>query len=768
MAHSTSRRAYNVFVAGVAGATLAACGGGGDDAPSVAPTATVLSSQPGYVSGGEALIGVSGTTTALRLKLNGADVATTFARDPADSTRVIGLVSGLKVGVNTLTIDAGGPASTLTLTSWPITGPMLSGPQITPFICQTDVFMLPDGSRLGAPLDASCSATTRVNYVYRSTAGGALLPMPSTTALPTDVASATNSLGVTVPFVVRVETGTLNRGIYQNAVLHDPTRDPAPTPLTPPAGWNRRLVGVHGTGCTGGWYIQGAAQGIDILAGATLNPALPNVLSRLAEGYAMFTSTLNHPTTSCNITVAGESAMMGKERFIETFGVPFYTVSEGASGGAYTSLQVADAFPGVFDGVLIGATYPDAMSIATSALDAKLLSKYLYVNNTAAYTQEQMVAVAGNKNARAWYDLAAQSGRTDPIPGRVDPLPASPLLGGYRSGVFNAAVPPGLRYDPVNNPRGARPTVFDVNRNVLGIDPATGFALRPFDNVGVQYGLSALNAGTITPTQFIDLNEQVGGYDVDGNYTATRSVGNPDAIERAYQSGLQLGGGGGLASIPVFDTSVIYDEDQIYHYQWFHFAARERMRLSNGDSQNHVMWRGGAPITETSPALGGTTPAGLALSQAMANRSWAAFIKWMEAYKSDKSSDTQRVKVIRGKPAEAVDGCFSKDPSPAFIAEAQTLSNQPNSQCNTLWPSWTATRIEAGGPVASDKLKCQLKPLDAADYKVAFTAAESTRLNTVFAQGVCDWSKPGVSQTAVVPYASFGPSTANLVFDVTK
>ena len=34
----------------------------------------------------------------------------------------------------------------------------------------------------------------------------------------------------------------MNRGIYQNAVLHDPTNDPAPTPFTPPPAWNRRLI----------------------------------------------------------------------------------------------------------------------------------------------------------------------------------------------------------------------------------------------------------------------------------------------------------------------------------------------------------------------------------------------------------------------------------------------------------------------------------------------------------------------------------------------
>ena len=36
------------------------------------------------------------------------------------------------------------------------------------------------------------------------------------------------------------------------------------------------------------------------------------------------------------------------------------------------------------------------------------------------------------------------------------------------------------------------------------------------------------------------------------------------------------------------------------------------------------------------------------------------------------------------------------------------------------------------------------------------------------AAGVCDWSKPAVSKTGVVPYASFGPSTVNLVFAISK
>ena len=75
--------------------------------------------------------------------------------------------------------------------------------------------------------------------------------------------------------------------------------------------------------------------------------------------------------------------------------------------------------------------------------------------------------------------------------------------------------------------------------------------------------------------------------------------------------------------------------------------------------------------------------------------------------------------------------------------------------------------MEAGGPLASNNLKCQLKPVDLADYKLSFSAADLSRLRTIFPSGVCDFSKAGANFAKVVPWASFGPSKTNLVFDVT-
>src|SRR4029079_1681403 len=155
-----------------------------------------------------------------------------------------------------------------------------------------------------------CSAPTNVQYVYMPYDGKELKPLADTRELPADVATITTSAGKTVPFVVRVETGTMNRGIYQNAVLHDPTRDPAPTPFTPPPAWNHRFLAIHGVGCPTGWCRQVGVMGVTPLAGP--------MLARLGDGYVIFTNTLNHPTNSCNAFLAGPPTTVVPQTETET------------------------------------------------------------------------------------------------------------------------------------------------------------------------------------------------------------------------------------------------------------------------------------------------------------------------------------------------------------------------------------------------------------------------------------------------------------------
>src|SRR6185503_4524143 len=102
---------------------------------------------------------------------------------------------------------------------------------------------------------------------------------------------------------------------------------------------------------------------------------------------------------------------------------------------------------------------------------------------------------------------------------------------------FDDALPVNLRYNPVTNPIGARATVADHTINVYGEDPVTGFARRPLDNVGVQYGLLALNAGKITVDEFLTVHEKVGGVDIDFKPIPTRTTADRGALHRAYISG---------------------------------------------------------------------------------------------------------------------------------------------------------------------------------------------------------------------------------------
>jgi hypothetical protein len=707
---------------------------------------STLSSRPQLVSGGDVLVSIklppSIESSQLRVTLNGQDITSAFVADGA-SHSPLGLVTGLRLGKNSLIAWSansrnGSARARLTLTNHPSTGPIISGPHQEPFICTAAQYKIYSGlygiepiddTTLGPPTDAQCSFPTKITYLYMPKGGTALKPLPDAKVLPEDASQVTTLAGTIVNFVVRVETAAIDRGIYQSAVLHDPTSDGEPSWRTPPRGWNRRLIAVEGAGCPGGWYHQGTVGASMNLAGVAefslFSPA------RLGEGYALFANTLQNASQNCNSVLAGEAAMMSKEHFIKTFGMPKFTVSAGASGGSYGSSQLVDALPGLFDGILIAATFPDPLSIAFSGADGHLLTHY-FATNPGALTLEQLLAVSGYKSNKAFVDAANQAGRIDPVPNRVD-------IVDYKSAVWNPIVPEALRYDPLRSPHGARPTLFDSARNIYGIDPKTGFARRPFDNVGVQYGLNALNSGAIGPKEFLALNKNIGGYDPDANYIQSRVEGDVHAIRRAYESGLQLSSSGGLKAIPIFDITGVMNEDGGYHYQWFHFAQRERLIQAAGDSANFVMWRGNPVPFE---------------------KAWSTFIDWVEATTADTSMLSAREKTLRNKPKPAVDGCWSN--SSEFIAEWQSFDHLPSTHCNTLFPSFAFPRYVAGGPLAANIIKCQLKPLDRKDYEVKFTIEEWRQLSVIFPRGVCNWSKAGVASRGVKTWSSFGPGLGNL------
>jgi len=704
----------------------------------------VLSSRPYMVSGGDALVRVSVkkkdvSLGAVRIELNGANITGAFRAD-AGARTLTGLVTGLRLGENELSVDAKGKGhgradAGITLTNYPIQGPIISGPHEFPFACTTASFIPfgPLGSpTLGAPLDADCSVERRVQYVYRTTAGVfKSLPQPYS-PLPGDV-------GVTdtgVPYIVRLETGTINRAIYQTAILHNPN-DAAPSPFSPPAGWNKRLVYPLGGGCIGGWYTQG--------------PDLVNPVdhSFLRFGYGVASATLNTFGNNCNDLLSSETVLMVKERFIESYGVPLFTIGTGGSGGAYQSNQTGDNYPGTFDGIVTTSSFPDVTTGMLPMGNSRLLDIYFNKTRPGVYSADLQKAISGYLSVSidpvlGWRGMINHMSNVRGP--RMDPRVAFPdqIVAGTR---------PENRYDPVTNPDGARGDVYDHTVNVYGVIPNTPvpgmakFAQRPLDNVGLQYGLKALNDGKITVDQFLDLNEVIGGFDIDFNRVANRTVHYKDATKRAYQGGRILNGGGGLASMAIItrmgagDLNVNGDVHVRYHAQ----AIRQRLINANGNADNQAIY-------------GNLAPMDMMIEQVS---------RWLTAVKADSSDRSLREKVIANRPGDVVDACWSVNPITKLldkIIETQTLSGP--GECNKLFPVGLSPELVAGSPINVDIIKCQLKAIDMNDYKVSFSTQQRAKLQAIFPTGVCDWSKKGVKQAKSRTWASFGPSPVNQVFDI--
>lgn len=691
---------------GVALAMLAPGLPAGAQAAAPAISLTTVSNRPTMVSGGDVLVRmevpVGIAPESVRVELNGRNVTDEFQRQ-GDTRTFIGFMQGLSEGANTLVARGEGGARTeLAITNYPITGPIFSGPQEEPFVCMTETFRR--GS-LGAPLDEDCSIYPQAEYRYKST-DGSMKILQDPTALPADVAQTTVLTGATVPFVVRLETGTINRAIYETAVLFDPTQGqsrPRPTVANP--GWNRRLVYTFGGGCRAGWYQQGETTG--------------GVLDELflSRGYAVASASLNVFGNNCSDLLAAETAMMVKEHVVETYGVPRFTIGWGCSGGSYQSHQIADNYPGILDGIVVGCSFPDVTSVTNFTLmDARLLEVYFTKTAPDLFTREQQRAVSGFGQWGGIPNLSEGAKRLDP------------------DAEFNRRVPPEARYNPDTNPRGARGTVYDHTVNAYGRDPATGFALRPLDNVGIQYGLAALNAGTISKEQFLDLNERIGGLDRDANQVPQRTVADSQATRAAYETGRILSGAGGLRTTPIIDQRSYTDDmpNGDIHMRIHGFSTRQRLIRNNGNADNQVML-----VQDFRGARGFFSTQNPVLRDALGQMD-----RWLVAIQADTSATPQAQKVVGARPADLQDACWTAQGEK--IVEKQTYDGP--GRCNQIFPSFPTPRQVAGGPLDNDIVKCQLKPINLADYAVSFTPAEQARLQRTFPGGVCNWAVPGVDQ----------------------
>jgi hypothetical protein len=780
--------------------TLAACGGGSDSAgpddragPQAAADAMtvavrLLSSAPQWVSGGDARIEVRaapGLHDKLEVWINGQRTAQALA---SHGDRLEGVVGGFVDGPNTLEIrhaKGRGVAASLQLTNHPITGPMFSGPQQHPFVCTTNQLgQMPKVDTASPPgyavrnaqgevvgYSRNCSIDTVVSHLYRAT-DNSWKPLPADGSRPADMTMTTLPDGRTVDFVVRREVGSINRFLYSFAMLAPRGEDVAKPDLSL---WNGRLE----------YYFQGGVA-IGHSQGTVHSRSLdPDVLKM---GYAIVHSSGNNTGTHYNLQVAGETAMMTKERFVERYGVPLYTVGLGGSGGAIQQYILAQNNPGVLDAAVPIQSYPDMITQVTHVADCELLEHYMDVtdrNNPRWSDAKNRTLLVGMNGEQTVADLmwlpkqllglagpSTSPGSTECVKGwrGAQPLVMNPKFGG---------VPNSGNYVPKEAIDAISWTHYSDARNIYGLD-ADGHGLSTWDNVGVQYGLTSMKQGKITPAEFLDLNFKVGGWkqpkdmvkevyplefltitwpmvaadptlfdpwsrrnmtlSPSPDVPAPRTEGSIKAMRAAYTFGLVFGG---HMPLPTIDNRQYLERELDMHNAHQSFAIRKRVLQKMGTSDHLVIW-----FTNTDP----DPPPGVP----RVDKNFAAIElmdKWMDNIRTN-----PHLGIAGNRPPEAVDSCF--DVNGNLIARGPNvwdgiIDNKPKGACTLAFPLFSTSRIAAGAPFEGSIFKCALKSVDAALQDGTYErtpepwvpdAAEVAKLRQIFPQGVCDYRKPDIGR----------------------
>lgn len=651
------------------------------------------------------------------------------------------------------------------------TGPIFSGHHQYPFVCRTE------RSNLGQPLvdnfdgygipvyveDASgektdelagyckdCSMVTQVDYYYRST-DNSFYPLDDPSNRPDDLAWTTTTDGLAVPYIVRLERGTINRFIYGIAMLW-----PLDDEGNLIEAWNNKLLYRFSGGVAIG-HDQGRLSTGDAL-----------YHDALSLGYAVCYSTGNETGVHYNLQLAGETAIMVKKHFVKRFGDPQYTISIGGSGGAIQQYVFAQNHPGLLDGIIPQASYSDMVTQSIYVGDCMLLEYYFEAvapamgDFTFGGINLSDFSWLGSVLPRTWIEgLSSSDDIPHPVWGEFEHLGSTECVNGW-FGLTPLVLNPlftdvgDLDQFPDDVVLGVKWNHWNDLKNIYGVDE-NGYAPAPWDNVGVQYGLQALKDGNISVQQFLSINAMVGGWKqphemvpegypfslyneiqhlVDGppdpadfdpwsirnaNITwnelgiAPRTQGDIGAMNAAYTSGHVFVG---ELEIPAIDMRAYLDPFLDMHHAQQSFATRQRMIEGRGNAENQLIWFAD-PFTAYPGNI--TVEAFDLLDEWLTNGS---------------------------KPTSAQDKCFYADGSAYAGNDAWDgiLNNNPPGPCTQAFPLFSTSRIVAGGDIKGDIFKCHLQSVEDAIAAgvygdVQLTEVDIIMLKQIFPDGVCDYTQ---------------------------
>lgn len=666
-------------------------------------------------------------------------------------------------------------------------GPLFSGLHQYPFICTTIRYGLGqaiidndknEGTAifpeiLGYPLlflpqighSKNCGIYTRVDYYYFSELTKSFQPLSAQSERPSDMAMLDINQQK-LPYIVRLERGTINRFIYSIAMLAPyPESSNTPKELNNSA-WNGKLV-YKFQGGIGLGHNQGKVA---------LNKKHALFYDALSRGFAVAYSTGTRTTTHYNLQLAEETAMMVKLHFEATYGSPTFTIGVGGSGGAVQQFVIAQNNPGIIDAAIAQAAFPDMITQTINVPDCELLERYfddeyLHDKNSPWASWRSRFYVQGTVTSDT-AEIARWQRSPSPKPG------SSECIAGWRGtmpDVFNPNWTHPAYFMALKLFKFPRTVIENIKwthwndlGNIYPVD-SNGHAPSGWDNVGVQYGLEALNNQQLSIEEFLNLNACVGGWkhpqdmvsslypwDQDGDSSqfdpwdavnmnlsanckqgqpAPRTQGNMHAMQTAYKSGHVFSGN---IDIPILDIRWYWEPILDMHHSIASFSVRARIKNANGHTNNHIIW-----VAECSNMNLKTlkkdcqyNPTADALD---------VIDEWLENIKRSPAND-----IINSKPEKAMDTCYNGDGS-LLYAGADAWDGVMNSnklgKCSTAFPVYSTSRMVAGASILGNTFKCALKPVslaiaDGTYHKIQFSPQQITRLEEIFPSGVCDYTKP--------------------------
>ena len=413
-------------------------------------------------------------------------------------------------------------------------------------------------------------------------------------------------------------------------------------------------------------------------------------------------------------------------------------MGRGGSGGAIQQYLIAQNHPGLLDGILPAAAYPDMVTQAIHVGDGMLMEYYMDVVYPNLPPEEQWAGYDPDR-----WDSYVEREVFHGLPGNDD-IGTSAFMAAWGglpqltlNPIFQKGFPgSGLYADLIAafGPAVVSQTAFthfqDL-RHIYGVD-GDGWARVTWDNTGVQYGLESLNEGLITKEEFFHLNETIGGwkhtsemdtlnfpYD-EGNQQAQRTEGDLIAIENAYNAGIVFLGD---IDIPVIDYRFYLDPVLDMHHFRESFTTRERIEMARGNTDNHVIWVSHMANPNFEQVV---------LSAYMLMDEW--LLNMIE---------NPGQSVSASKPDQAVDIAWNADGS--ILASGPGIWDEDGAGYEAFTP-YSTSRMLAGSPASGLMFKPYLMPVDDAKdrgyYPANFDDDDYAKLEDIFPFGVADYELP--------------------------